>query len=84
MKGKILQIIKTFLCGLAITCIFSSIVIVVEASIPDPSSWAQCGADSYVECSGGVRCTATDNVGCKCYNSHGGIVSSHKCKEAAP
>lgn len=84
MKKKLLQSIKTFLLGLAVTCIFSSIVIVVKANIPGPYSWAQCGADSYVECTGGIRCTATDNVGCRCYDNRGAVVFSRKCSQAAP
>lgn len=84
MKERILQITKTFLWGIAVTCIFSSIAVVVRASLPGPYSWAQCGADSYIECTGGIRCTATDNVGCRCYDNRGVVVYSRKCSEAAP
>ena len=30
-----------------------------------------------------MRCTATDNVGCACYDSRGRVVDRHSCKEAA-
>jgi hypothetical protein len=69
------------LMSVALFCILSSVVIVGKAS--DPTAWAQCGSDSYVDCSGGVRCTSTDDVGCKCYSSTGRIVSRHSCAYAS-
>ena len=81
---NILTKAKKFMLFVGIVCIISSITVLVRANMTDPYSWAQCGADSYVECSGGTRCTSTDNVGCKCYDRRGFVVMSHSCSEAAP
>lgn len=67
----------------------STVVVMLSAiltsSALDPAqAWAQCGADSYVDCSGGVRCTSTDDKGCACYDSRGRVVDKHSCSEAAP
>ncbi len=82
MKEKMLKFMKLGLLTSAVMCVLFSIAIIVKAS-DAPSSWAQCGADSYVDCSGGSRCVSTDNVGCRCYNSAGRIVSRHSCAYAS-
>jgi hypothetical protein len=76
----VLGAMRWSLLSLGVASIFLSLSLIVRAA----SSWAQCGADSYVECSGGVRCTETDQVGCACYDSGGRVVSKHSCREAAP
>lgn len=78
---SLVGIMKWSLLSLGIASTFLSLSLIVGAT---PSSWALCGSDSDVQCSGGVRCTATDQVGCACYNSAGRVVEKHSCKEAAP
>jgi hypothetical protein len=79
-KKTTLGVMKWSALSLGVASIFMSFSLVVRAA----GSWAQCGADSYVDCSGGVRCTETDQVGCACYDSGGHVVDKHSCKEAAP
>lgn len=81
MKRMTAKIVQFSLLVLAAGCIFmTSILTVVKAA----QSWAQCGNDSYIECSGGVRCTSTDQVGCSCYDAGGRRVDHHTCREASP
>jgi len=80
LNRTILGVMKWSLLSLGVASIFLSLSLIVKAA----SSWAQCGADSYIECSGGVRCTSTDQKGCACYDSGGRVVDKHSCKEAAP
>ena len=81
VNRRALALIKWSLLALGIACIFLSLPLIVGAT---PTSWAQCGSDSYVDCSGGVKCTATDQKGCACYNSNGSVAQKKSCKEAAP
>jgi hypothetical protein len=77
---SVLDVVKWSLVALAVASIFLSLSLVVKAA----NSWAQCFEDSYVECSGGVRCTATDQQGCACYDGAGRKVMSRTCaKDAA-
>jgi len=78
---KFLGVIKWASLSFGVASIFLSLALIVGAA---PGSWAQCGSDSSVECSGGVRCTSTDQVGCACYDSNGGTVMKRSCKYAAP
>jgi hypothetical protein len=80
LSQKVLGVMKWSLLSLGVAVIFLSIPRIVSAG----SSSALCGVDSYVDCSGGVRCTATDQVGCTCYDANDKWVSHHSCKEAAP
>lgn len=77
---RILGAIKWSLLSLGVASIFLSLSLIARAA----GSWAQCGPDSSVECSGGVRCTETDQVGCSCYDGSGRRVDHHTCSEAAP
>jgi len=72
---------KWSLLSVGVATIFFAMSAIVGAT---PSSWAQCGSDSDAQCSGGVRCTATDQVGCACYDSRGRVVDKHSCRDAAP
>lgn len=78
----VLAFLKWSFLSLAVVSIFLSLSLIRVGATP--SSWAQCGTDSYVECSGGTRCTSTDNRGCACYDSAGRVVDKHSCSEAAP
>jgi hypothetical protein len=80
-KKAIVDLFKWSLLSLGVATIFFAMSAIVGAT---PGSWAQCGSDSSIECSGGVRCTETDQVGCACYDSAGRVVDKHSCKEAAP
>lgn len=65
---------------IVVSIFLTSFLTIVSAA----QAWAQCGNDSYAECSGGVRCTATDQVGCSCYDASGHRVDHHSCKDADP
>ena len=78
-KRSVLGALKWSLLSLGVASIFLSLSLIVKAA----SSWAQCFEDSSVECSGGVRCTATDQVGCACYDSAGRKVMSKTCSKDA-
>jgi hypothetical protein len=79
MNKKFVNLAKWTTLSLGTVLVFFSIIVIVSAS--GPSAWAQCGADSYTDaCTGGVRCTSIDNVGCKCYDANGRVVSSHRCR----
>ena len=77
---KVLGVTKWSLLSIGVASICLSLSVIVKAA----SSWAQCGADSYVEYSGGVRCTETDQVSYACYDANNKRVSYHTCREAAP
>lgn len=82
IKKTGVNIAKWFLITLGTVIISLNVILSVSA---DPAqSWAQCGSDSYVDCSGGVRCTSTDDKGCACYDSRGRVVDKHSCSEASP
>lgn len=76
---RVLGVVRWSLLSVGVAGIFMSLSLIVKAA----DSYATCGVDSYVDCKGGVRCTATDQVGCACYDSHGKVVDKHSCKEAA-
>lgn len=80
VNRNVLGVMRWSLLSLGAASIFLSLSMIVRAA----GSWAQCGSDSYVECSGGVRCTSTDQVGCSCYDGSGKRVSYHTCSEASP
>ncbi len=81
MRKSGVAALKMGIVTLALLCVgLTYVVTVVRAA----QSWAQCGADSYIECSGGVRCTSKDQVGCKCYDAAGRVVDKHSCSEASP
>lgn len=84
MKEMSSRITKRFLLFLGTVVAFSSLLVVSTQIVEAASASAQCGSDSYADCSGGVRCTATDDVGCACYDSGGQVVSRHSCKYASP
>lgn len=81
MKKINLKIVKSLLVVSGLASIFLSFFLVTVSA--DVRIWAQCGEDSYIECSG-YRCVATDQVGCTCYNQAGGVTSRHSCREASP
>jgi len=82
VNKKVARVLRWLILSVAVASLFLSLSLLVLATTP--SSWAQCGADSSIDCYGGARCTATDQVGCACYDSAGKVVDKHSCKEAAP
>lgn len=58
-----------------------SLILVLSPVVKAATATAQCNADEYVDCWGGVRCTATDDVGCACYDSQNRVVMKHSCSE---
>ena len=73
--------LKWALLCLGTASVLSSLFLVTVGAIPRAE--AMCGSDSYVGCRGGVTCTATDNVGCRCVDARGRVVSRHSCREAS-
>jgi hypothetical protein len=71
-----------FSSGVLAACI--SIFVIFTPITSAATAMAQCGADSYVDCTGGTYCTAVDDVGCTCYNAKHKVVSRHSCSEADP
>lgn len=81
MKRISLKILKALLVTSAVASIFLTCFLVAVSA--EVRIWAQCGEDSYIECSG-YSCSATDQVGCVCRNQAGRVTSKHSCSEASP
>ncbi len=84
MKIISLKLVNVSLLSIGGVAIALSLALIYTPIVSASSSWAQCGSDSYVNCSGGVTCSSTDDVGCSCKDANGRVVSRHSCRYASP
>lgn len=73
----VLGVMKWSFLSLGVVSMVLSLSLIAKAG----NVWAQCFEDNSVECSGGVKCSATDQVGCTCWDANYKVVSQHLCKD---